>query len=653
MTLIDSDLNKRLIQRAIEIIEKRQESTPLIFILMNLYEKLTPSEIKALSVHNIIEEFNKSGRLQGTTEYKENPLWQKWTLKNVKFNRKRALETIIRNELEELLLYENETTNFYIQHILSTFKGDLIVSARRVKRLLEEIAKPNEKTGSWQLSKNKEKRIADRKRTELNKNLAQLGRKYKFYSLNVKKKLDLQYNKLSLDIKKFIPKTSKRLGESVLFWLRNNKPVIMYYITLTDRPPDINIKKISKTLANNIKGFQKIMIFPSKFEKYFKKMEEHWDYILLEDIERLMYEEKIIDKIPRLKYKKEEHRKLKKRVMAKVVENISYEVGSERKYFRLVLEEPHIQLNAGPGQFINIICPSDNSGKKHLIFDTEETYMKYLKEKKELYQSKPLLRRPISIHRIYYEGFDPKTLKGKRQLPPEINQYLEGGIRNRFDILVKIVGKGTKALSEVKKGDKLDIIGPLGRGINVNPTLKKALLVAGGIGIAPLYALAEKLRWENKNVVLFLGTFAEQDLKMLDYGYTMGNIEARELIKEFQEMGIEVKICTQEKGYKGFVQGKVPEIFRNYIEKNIGNKGFLSTTEVFSCGPRAMLKEVAKMAKEFNLPHQVLLEEMMGCGLGVCLSCVCPTKNNNEIEYKRICTEGPAFNAEEIAWDEY
>ncbi|MBI4683593.1 MAG: hypothetical protein HY755_00140 [Nitrospirae bacterium] len=648
----NSNLNQRIIQRAAQIIEKRQEPTPLIFILMNLYEKLTPPEIKALSVHNIIEELNKSGRLQGTTEYKENPLWQKWTLKNVKFDRKRALETIIKNELEELLLYENETTNFYIKHISSTFKGDLIVSAQRVKRLLEQIAKADEKTGILELTKNKGK-ILHRKREETINNLAELGRKYKFHSLNVKKKIDMQYDELSLAIKKFIPRTSKRLGESVLFWLKNNKPVIMYYITLTGRKPNVDIKTVSKALSNNIVGFQKIMIFPSKFEKYFKRMKEHWDYILLENIEKVMKEKKVIDKMPRLKYTKKEHGKPKKRVMATVIKNIPYQVGSEIKYFRLVLEKPHIQQNAKPGQFINILCPSHNSVKKHLVFDTEETYKKYLKEKKELYTPKPLLRRPISIHRIYYEGFDPRTLKGKRQLPPEINQYLEGGIRNRFDILVKIVGKGTKALSEVREGDKLDIIGPLGHEININPSLKKALLVAGGIGIAPLYALAEKLRWENKNVVLFLGTFAEQDLKMLDSGYTMGNIEAKELIKEFEEMGIEVKICAQEKGYKGLFRGKVHEIFRNYIEKNKNIKDFSSNTEVFSCGPKEMLKEIVKIATEFNLPHQVLLEERMGCGLGVCLSCVCPTIDNNEIKYKQICMEGPAFNAEEIAWDKY
>jgi len=650
MTSINPDIGKRLIQRAIQIIDHRQEPTPLIFILMNLYKNLSPSEIKSITVSKIISEFKKSGRLQETQEYKDTPLWRKWTLKNKNFDKKNSLETKIKNELEEILLYENQTTNFFIQHILSKFKGELIVSAQRIKRLLDNIAEKSPKTGIYQLTKNKNI-IANRKRTEIMNNLVKLGGQYKFKSFNTKKPLDTCYKDLDSEIKKIIPKSNRRLNEAVLFWCKNNKPFIMFYITLTGNEPDSVLTDVSKKLTT-IEGFQKIMIFPEKFEKSFKKMEEHWDYILLEDIERLMYEKGITDKIS--KPEKEEHHEKKKRVYAKVVDNIPYKVGSELKYFRLVLEEPHIQQNAEPGQFINILCPTINTKEEKLVFDTEETYLRNLRNKGKVEQIKPLLRRPISIHRIYYEAFDPKTLKGKRHLPPEIN--LRGGVRNRFDILVKVVGIGTKALSEVKKGDRLDIIGPLGKPIIINPSLKKALLVAGGIGIAPLYALAEKLRWNNIEVVLFLGTYSEEDLGVLNYnfhtdtGYVMDKIEAKRFSDEFKEMGIKVSICTLKKSQKGFTEGTVDSIFKTYLNEK---KNSLEDTEVFTCGPKEMMKEIVNISEEFNLSHQVLLEEIMGCGLGVCLSCVCPTKNNNEIEYKRICTEGPTFDAKTIAWDRY
>jgi|GEM_PF-224799 len=620
-----NEISKKIIKAAFSIISKRQEPTPLIFLFLNLYEQMTADEARKYSTTDILKILESSNELCRSDEIHKNPLWQKWTITNDRFDSTKSLEMLVRNELEEILLYENQKSPaYYIQLIMNKFKGPYVVSSQRVYRLLNEIS---EIANGERVLIIDQSLVADRKREEIIKNLSALGRKYSFRS----------------EVK----------APNIVIWFKSSNPRIMFYITMTGRHPNGQAEIMSQKLKKQFPQFYRIIIRPQSLEKKFENMTTHWDYIWLEDLEKLLCEKRIVDRY----FVKPEIQPtvLKKRVKATVVDKVKYEVDGKIGYFKLILSEPHIQKYAQPGQFINILCPVNGFKRKTGVFDTGTTYITHLREQRTVESAKPLLRRPISIHRIYYKDFDPKTLKRGRLIPEELSKILRSGKRDRFDIFVKVVGKGTEALSHVEPGSTLDIIGPLGKPIEVDRNLKEALLVAGGIGIAPLYALAEELRWTGRKVVLFLGTYDERDLKILGYdfhidkAYAMKTYDARKLIKEFKDMGIDVYLCTIKESIPGIRQGKVTDTLMTYLSDN-GHS--LKDAGVFSCGPKEMLKAVAEIAHRFNLPHKVLLEERMGCGLGVCLSCVCPTKND-PVEFKRICMEGPTFDAETIAWDRY
>ena len=206
----------------------------------------------------------------------------------------------------------------------------------------------------------------------------------------------------------------------------------------------------------------------------------------------------------------------------------------------------------------------------------------------------PLLRRPFGIH----------SVKG-----------------SSVGILYELAGIGTRFLSQKQPGDYLDIIGPLGNGFDWRasaPARQRPVLIAGGMGVAPLVFLAEKLK--TKPLVL-LGAKTKTHILCE---------------KEFKALGCEVRVATDDgsKGRKGLVTDITPEVMSG------------SEYVIYACGPKAMLKAVAEFAKNNRITAQVSLEEHMACGIGACLGCVCKTKNG----YQRACKEGPVFDAGEITW---
>ncbi|MDI6606108.1 MAG: dihydroorotate dehydrogenase electron transfer subunit [Candidatus Omnitrophota bacterium] len=204
----------------------------------------------------------------------------------------------------------------------------------------------------------------------------------------------------------------------------------------------------------------------------------------------------------------------------------------------------------------------------------------------------PLLRRPFSIHRA---------------TGPNI------------EILYELVGRGTEILSQKKPGEVLDIIGPLGNGFTLN---RQAIIIAGGMGVAPLIFLAEKLR-EFKIIVL-LGAKTKNQLLCE---------------RDFKKLGCQVKIATDD-GSKGY-NGKVTQLLQHLLS-TIDHR----PSTIYGCGPRPMLKEVARISGRHHLPAQLSLEEHMACGIGACLGCAVNTKEG----YQRVCKDGPVFDAARIIW---
>lgn len=205
-----------------------------------------------------------------------------------------------------------------------------------------------------------------------------------------------------------------------------------------------------------------------------------------------------------------------------------------------------------------------------------------------------LLRRPISI----CDAFDGK-----------------------LKLVFEVRGEGTEWLSRRAAGDELNILGPLGHGFDVSG--KNLVFVGGGIGIPPMLYSAK--RCAGKSTALL--------------GYR--DMTRAMLSEEFMQVCDNVAVASDDGsvGYHGYVDA----LLRRTLE------GDETVDGVLACGPKPMLKSIAKVAAEFGVPCQVSMEERMGCGVGACLVCACKTADG---QYKHACKDGPVFMAEEVDWDE-
>ncbi|GFP25624.1 dihydroorotate dehydrogenase electron transfer subunit [Candidatus Hakubella thermalkaliphila] len=249
---------------------------------------------------------------------------------------------------------------------------------------------------------------------------------------------------------------------------------------------------------------------------------------------------------------------------------------------RLTFSDPHIPTLAVPGQFV-FLRPSP---------------LNY-----------PLLRRPYSL-------FDVDEEKGV------------------FDLLVKVVGVGSRILSQRSEREMVDLIGPLGNGFSLSDNSgqrelltwsdSKHLIVAGGMGIAPMHFLARRLKERGEEVVVLFGAVSRNEVLCSS---------------EFQELGALFVVSTED-GSLGKM-GKVSSLIPEYLSRD-------KRIQIYACGPRGLLKEVVELSRREGLLCQVSMEERMACGLGACRSCVCKVGTESQFEYKRVCRDGPVFRGEEL-----
>ncbi len=204
------------------------------------------------------------------------------------------------------------------------------------------------------------------------------------------------------------------------------------------------------------------------------------------------------------------------------------------------------------------------------------------------------LRRPISVHDIDYT-------------------------KNSIKLLIQIAGKGTERMSSLRKGEQLNIIYPLGNSFNLPSSSMKTLLVGGGCGIAPLLFLGKYLKSNGYSPDILLGF--RDSKRIIEYD-------------EYLKIG-RVFLTTEDgsEGEKGFVTDH--SLLRSAIYDKI-----------FSCGPEPMMKSIAGYCKSKQIPCEVSLENLMGCGLGACLCCVVDTVNGNLCS----CIDGPVFNINDLKW---
>ncbi len=228
----------------------------------------------------------------------------------------------------------------------------------------------------------------------------------------------------------------------------------------------------------------------------------------------------------------------------------------------------------------------------------------------------PLLRRPFSIH------------------------WMEKGY---LEILYRVMGKGTARLPFLRAGEKVDLLGPLGRGFTIPAGLEVAFLVAGGMGVAPLRGLAGQIlaRWQASGTAA-LGRDRGPKIEVIIGGKRRETILSGEKLRE---MGVEVHITTEDGslGQKGLATDLLEEIIRKY--KSTGRL----PSVIYVCGPRSLLARVAQMAALEDIPCQVSLEEYMACGMGACMGCAVKTRTHPD-SYQLVCKDGPVFEAQEIPW---
>lgn len=236
---------------------------------------------------------------------------------------------------------------------------------------------------------------------------------------------------------------------------------------------------------------------------------------------------------------------------------------------RLTLRSPLIAAAAQPGQFVMAACgPSLD----------------------------PLLRRPFSIH----------CCPGSDQV----------------QLLIRIVGKGTRLLCEQQPGQSISLLGPLGRGFRLTSP-PSVCLIGGGIGIAPLLFLAERLRQASSSAcMVLLGAQTK--------------VELADLEMDFARLGCRVQTATDDgsQGHHGLVTELLPPLLAQ-------------VQMVYTCGPYPMMATVADLCRTAQVACEVSMEAHMACGLGACLGC---TIHGADAQYKHVCTHGPVFNAEDVAW---
>ncbi|MEA3305948.1 MAG: dihydroorotate dehydrogenase electron transfer subunit [Candidatus Omnitrophota bacterium] len=261
-----------------------------------------------------------------------------------------------------------------------------------------------------------------------------------------------------------------------------------------------------------------------------------------------------------------------KRIIAKVISQEELKEGC----FRMALEAPYIAKTAEPGQFLHVRCGDSTD---------------------------PLLRRPLSIHRI-----------GKKNI----------------EILYNVAGKGTGILSGKKKDGKIDLIGPLGNGFTIRKKSNSLkMLVAGGMGVAPLLGLAEKLSGRGrvkrkKKFIVILGAGTQNHILCE---------------REFKKLGGEIHIATEDgsKGKKALATELAEEVINS-------NRYKWKDVCIYGAGPIGMVRALCRLMEGCSIESQVSLEEKMACGVGACMGCVVDTQSG----YKRVCKDGPVFNMCEV-----
>ncbi|MGB2797423.1 MAG: hypothetical protein WBD75_07395 [Phycisphaerae bacterium] len=303
-----------------------------------------------------------------------------------------------------------------------------------------------------------------------------------------------------------------------------------------------------------------------------------------------------------------------------------------RDFVWLVLDAPP-DWRSLPGQFVNILCESDvreARASEGRVLDESEGWPETTGL--ELGGRRAFGRRPYSISRVECRG---------RQV--------------RLHLLVQVKGPGSRFLGSRPIGSAVDLVGPLGTHFTAPAEDRLPVLVSGGCGLAPIFGLAEWLAGAGRRVVNLFGA-ATLEAMPLDFsepprptGPGAPGLEETASANEFALGGATTFLATDD-GSAGF-RGPVTAALETYLD----GPGRGEPAALYGCGPKAMLKRLAQIAAERGLACEISLERHMGCGIGVCLSCVAKRRDPGAPRgwtYRLTCRDGPVMDAHEILWDD-
>ena len=215
-----------------------------------------------------------------------------------------------------------------------------------------------------------------------------------------------------------------------------------------------------------------------------------------------------------------------------------------------------------------------------------------------------------------------------------------------IDLLYKKVGEGTRQLGERNKGDILPMLGPIGRPFDLSDASKRYVLIGGGVGVPPMIFVADYLA-DRADTVLFAGSEVAFPFALKPSTFMLPGIAGNTTltISSLEARGIACRLASNA-GLYGCYEGHVPNLAKDYLLA-------LSDEErarcvLLSCGPHPMLHAVARLGRDLGIPVQLSLEEFMACGVGGCAGCVVKTTEGGQETYKRVCVDGPVFDAEQL-----